>query len=204
MPLPPSVARKPIHARSIACRGYLREDGLWDIEGQITDTKSYDFHNEWRGAVTRGTPVHDMWIRLTVDETFVVRDVEAVTDASPYAICPDITPNFKQLIGLRIARGWTRRARERVGGTHGCTHLVELLAPIATTAFQAIGGYQRKRARESEESPGASRGVRPSILNTCHAWASDSEIVRRWAPQFYTGAETEPGRDPAPETAERG
>ncbi len=198
MPLSPPAVREPMHNRNVECRGYLREDGLWDIEGHIVDTKAYDFHNEHRGEVVRGTPVHDMWIRLTVDEEFVVRDVEVVTDASPYSICPAVTPNFKRLIGLRIASGWTRRVRERVGGTRGCTHLVELLGPLATTAFQAIGGYLRRRAREEHDGPDTRSGKRPSILNPCHAWADDSEVVRRWAPNFYTGEDKDaPGLAPA-------
>ena len=44
MPLPPAAPRKAVHTRSIDCRGYEREDGLWDIEGRLVDTKA--FH--WR------------------------------------------------------------------------------------------------------------------------------------------------------------
>lgn len=189
MPLTPAVPREPVHTRKIECRGYRREDGLWDIEGHIVDTKGFDFLSEWRGHVEAGTPVHDMWIRLTLDEGFVVREVEAVTDSSPYQMCPAITANFKRLIGLKIARGWNRQVRRMLGGINGCTHLVDLLGPIATTALQTMRGYERKKAREAQETPTA-RDVRPEVLNTCHAWAEDSPVVRRWAPKFYTGVET--------------
>jgi hypothetical protein len=30
MPLTPAASRTPIHHRRIDCRGYRREDGLWD------------------------------------------------------------------------------------------------------------------------------------------------------------------------------
>ena len=39
MPLPKSAPRKEIHRRSIVMHGYSREDGLYDIEGRITDLK---------------------------------------------------------------------------------------------------------------------------------------------------------------------
>src|SRR3546814_16757653 len=84
MPLSPPQPREHLHTRRIECRGYRREDGLWDIEGHIVDTKSYDFPNEARGEIKSGTPVHDMWIRLTIDAEYRIHDVEAVTAAGPY------------------------------------------------------------------------------------------------------------------------
>ena len=67
MPLSPAAPRQHIHTRIVDCRGYRRADGLWDIEGHITDVKTYDFGNHFRGAIAAGTPVHDMWVRLTLD-----------------------------------------------------------------------------------------------------------------------------------------
>ena len=57
MPLSPPAPREVLHDRRIECAGYHREDGLWDIEGHIVDTKPFDFETSFRGAVTAGTPV---------------------------------------------------------------------------------------------------------------------------------------------------
>ena len=59
---------------------------LWDIEGRLVDTKAYPFENSFRGE-TRRRALHEMWLRLTVDDALLVRDVVAVTDAGPYAVC---------------------------------------------------------------------------------------------------------------------
>lgn len=187
MPLSPAAAREPIHTRRVTCEGYRRADGLWDIEGHLTDVKSYAFSNESRGEVKPGEPVHDMWIRLTVDSDFVVREVEAVTDAAPFGVCPSIAPAFKQLAGLRIGPGWTKAVKQRLGGVHGCTHLTELLGPIATTAFQTIYPIVAKEMRDKPEAP--QDGRPPLLLNSCHAFRSDGEVVRRSWPQFYTGGD---------------
>ena len=40
MPLSPPVSRSPVHTRRIECRSYRRDDGLFDIEGHLTDRKS--------------------------------------------------------------------------------------------------------------------------------------------------------------------
>lgn len=181
MPLSTPISRKLIHRRSVQCGGYQREDGLWDIEGHLVDTKTYAFTNRERGEIAPGEPVHEMWLRLTVDDELLVRAVEAVTDAGPFSVCPAITDRFQQLRGLRIGHGWRQRVYKLLGGVNGCTHLVELLGPVATTAFQTI--YPIK-SRRQESRPDAKK---PLMLDSCHALASDGEIVKRHWPQFYTG-----------------
>ncbi len=183
MPLSPAAPREKLHNRDLTCRGYRREDGLWDIEGHLVDTKTYSFPNRDRGEVKAGEPVHEMWIRLTIDEDLLIHAAEAATDFGPYAICPDIVDRFRRLEGLRIGPGWTREVNKRVGGVNGCTHLVELLRPVATTAFQTLVAARSKRPQDPNR--------RPFLLDTCHAHASDSIVVKERWPRFYTGPESE-------------
>ncbi|MBV8193104.1 MAG: DUF2889 domain-containing protein [Alphaproteobacteria bacterium] len=198
MPLSPPVGRQLLHTRRVTCQGYFRDDGLWDIEGHITDEKSYEHSNEWRGTLRPGDFVHDMSIRLTLDHTFKIVDVEAVTDKSPYRICGDVAPDFKKLIGLRIGAGFHREVRARLGGVHGCTHVVELLGPVATTAFQTVSsGKARELNRAWRErmghkvDPNARRKGKPYVIDNCYAWAADGPVVKRWAPDYYTGPDGE-------------
>ena len=200
MPLSPPIGRQHLHTRRVTCQGFFREDGLWDIEGRITDEKSYEHANEWRGPIKPGDLVHDMSIRLTLDNKFTIVDVEAVTDKSPYRICGDVAPDFKKLIGLRIGGGFHREVRARLGGVHGCTHIVELLGPVATTAFQTISSGKAReleRAHRAKSDPApredapSKPGRKPYVIDTCHAWAADGPVVRRWAPDFYSGPDAE-------------
>lgn len=179
MPLSPAAPREQMHRRQVECRGYRREDGLWDVEGHMTDVKSYSFHNDWRGEVAAGEPVHDMWLRLTLDDDLVIQDVEAATAKGPYQICGDIIGSFAVLKGEQIKPGFTLRVRQLLGGTKGCTHLSELLGPMATTAFQTIYPLRVKRAIQ--------QGRRPAHLNSCHALATDGAMVKKHWPAFYTG-----------------
>ena len=138
-PLPePAAPRTHIHTRRVVCQGYRRDDGLWDIEGHLTDVKSYLFHTSCRGDIEPGDPLHGMWMRLTVTDRFEVVDIEAVIEKSPFVVCGGVSADYKQLVGLTIGAGWNRAIKERLGGVRGCTHLTELLGPIATTAFQTI------------------------------------------------------------------
>jgi hypothetical protein len=185
MPLSEPAPREHFHTRQIQCRGFKRQDGLWDIEGHMTDVKSYAFTNPWRGEITPGTPLHQMWIRITVDHRLTIVAIEAVTDHGPFRVCPDIVPNFQRLEGLRIGPGFNKKVKELVGGTQGCTHLVELMGPIATTALQTMAGQRRNDRPRDPDKPSRP----PPLLDTCHAFARDGEVVRTRFPEFYTGAE---------------
>jgi hypothetical protein len=129
-----------------------------------------------------------MWMRLTVDDGFVVRAVEAAMDGTPYSICGDVTPNFQRLVGERIGGGWRKRVRTVLGGVNGCTHLVELLGPLATVAFQTIVPYQRHRVKQAlKDGEADTTGRRPWQINTCYGWSSENDVVRRYLPDHYTG-----------------
>lgn len=173
--------RDPIHTRSVKVQAYRRKDGAYDIEGTLIDVKSVEFENMDRGLVKPGEPIHEMWLSLTLNLDLKILDAEARNIWGPYKICGDITPNFKRLVGLTIGRGWRKQVMELLGGTKGCTHLVELLGPIATTAFQAT--YQDRVARDRL----VDTDVRPALLNSCHAYASDSIVVMKRHPKYFTG-----------------
>jgi hypothetical protein len=203
MPLSEAPERELIHLRDIALRGYRRADGLFDIEAQLTDTKTYGFDNEDRGRIEAGEALHGMWMRMTVDDGLTIIACEAATDDSPYAICPQAAPNFSRLAGLKIGRGFLREANARVGGPVGCTHLRELLQQMATVAFQTVLPLRRHRAEENRaEAKGESQDARvaaswggpTALLNTCLAYGSDSPVVKRRWPELYTGSgeSTEP------------
>jgi hypothetical protein len=181
--------RELLHKRDFAFEGYLRADGLYDIEGRMTDRKSYAFPNDFRGEIAADEPLHDMRILVTIDEEFRIVDVLAETKASPFEVCPAITPAFTALKGARIGRGWSALLREKFGGVHGCTHHVELLRTLATVAFQTVYGAQQRRRREQRTVPpsenAAGSGKRPAFIDTCHALAADGEIVKNDWPDFY-------------------
>jgi len=182
--------RQHIHTRRVTCHGYRRADGLWDIEGHLTDVKSYSFHTTGRGDIEPGDPVHEMWLRLTVTDAFEVTDIEAETVKSPFPVCGCVTGDYKSLIGLTIGAGWNRAIKERLGGVRGCTHLTELLGPIATTAFQTIYPVlSRERAERAKDVPQQGPVERPVLLDVCHVFDTSGAYVKEHWPDHYTGTE---------------
>ena len=203
MPLSAPAPRESLHTRSIEINGYRREDGLYDIEAHLTDVKSFGQTNYDRGFIEAGEPVHDMWMRLTVDDTMEIVAAEAVSDKTPYVMCPTAAPNFSRLVGLRIKAGFLRDANHLVGGPVGCTHLRELLQQMATTAFQAINPSRVKREMQASGDPeprGSDKvdakitekmGGAPTILNTCLAYSADGPLVKRRWPHLYLGPDAD-------------
>jgi len=177
MPLSePKSPRQPLHHREIHARGYKRDDGLFDIEGHLHDSKAYDFKVQ-SGERKAGEPVHSMWLRITVNASLTIVDAEASSDAHPYpGFCGSITPDYKKLIGLAIRPGFTNRVRELLGGTSGCTHLTELVGTLATTSFQTMAGQIGQPADR-----------KPYQLDRCHALAVDAPAVAKYYPQWYVG-----------------
>ncbi|NOZ43406.1 MAG: DUF2889 domain-containing protein [Alphaproteobacteria bacterium] len=145
MPLSKAVMRTALHRRSIICEGYEREDGLWDIEARMEDIKHYSFNNKFRGTVAPGVPLHEMYLRLTLDDDFVVQDIEAQMDHIPFDSCGDIAVDYRKLVGVKIGIGWRRAINQRLGGKLGCTHLTELLPVMATVSFQTMMPIIMKR-----------------------------------------------------------
>ncbi len=177
MPLSaPQAVRQPLHRRTIEIRGYKREDGLYDIEGHLTDVKDFDLQVSG-GYRAAGEPIHSMWLRITIDKTLTIMDAEAFTEAMPYAgFCDQIGPAYKKLIGLAIRPGFNHRVQDLLGGIQGCTHITELIGALATTAFQTMAG-------QGHQDPAA----QPYQLDRCHALARDAPVVARYYPKWYIG-----------------
>ena len=177
MPLPISeIEREHTHTRRVRFEGYKRADGRWDIEAHLTDVKNHDYQL-LTGVRRAGQPIHEMWIRLTIDRGFNIVDAAAASDTVPYpGGCEAIAPAYRKLIGLNLARGFRKAANERLGGVLGCTHLTEMLAGMPPAAIQTFAG-EMKEERDD--------GTKPFQLDQCHALETTSETVKKWYPKWF-------------------
>lgn len=173
--LSPAVPREAVHKRQINCNGFVRADGLYDIEAELTDHKTYDFPSDFRGTVTPDLAVHHMVLRITINGDRVIQHAEAITITGPYAICPTANAVFDNLVGLQIGPGWRRKVQAAIGGRHGCTHITELLGPVATIAYQTLYGEEARQKRQSGTlSDQDKQASRSQLANSCVGYADDS------------------------------
>ena len=188
MPLPPSTPqRQRLHTRSITYEGFRRDDGLFDIDAHLVDAKDHDFEL-LTGLRPAREAVHDMWVRVTIDRTFVIHAIEVRTDGMPYpGACDRIEPAYARLVGASLVDGFRKRLHEDMGGVRGCTHVTELLGSLPTAAVQTFAGLQPEDDGEHK----------PFQLDRCHALATTADTVRRYYPKWYRGTEPLPAEEQA-------
>ena len=181
--LPAPVARRPVHTRRIAFEGFLRDDGLWDIDCTLSDTKAEAIHMRERGLLPPGEPVHLLRVRLTVDDSFTIRDIATASPKVPFPECHTAAGDpMRKLVGLTMGPGWRRKIEGAIGGVGGCTHLRELVFNAATAAFQMIPHYRATHGGGNDAMP---TDKPPFYMGQCMTWAFDGPVVQRLAPHFH-------------------
>ncbi|MFO1233490.1 DUF2889 family protein [Acidovorax temperans] len=176
MPLSAPVPRKTSHIRRVTYQGYEREDGLWDMEAELHDSKAHDMPSfRHQGVRLAGDPIHHMWLRVTIDRKLVVHAIEAAMDAHPLQDCPQARPALQGMVGACMARGWRQAIAQHMGGVASCTHLRELLFNMATAAFQTLPAA----------FGGGDPDTPPRHLGQCTGWDFEGNGVKEYFPQFY-------------------
>ena len=179
MSLPVPQPRKRLHQRQVRYEGFARDDGLFDIEGHLVDTKDQDT-TLLTGVRHAGDPIHDMWVRLTIDRQFVIHAIEVKASAIPYpGGCERIEPAYQKLVGENLMKNFRLALHSALGSVKGCTHITELLGNAPTAAVQTFAGLRKR------EDEGADK---PFQLDRCHALDTTGEVVKRYYPKWYRAA----------------
>ncbi|MFU2325816.1 DUF2889 domain-containing protein [Pseudomonas sp. NFX98] len=185
--------RQLLHTRNVTCTGYLRSDGLFDIEARLLDTKGVDTQLSY-GTIPAGGVLHQMVMIMTVNLQLEIQHIEARSEVTPTPLCAEISAAYAKLKGIRIGPGLKKQVAERVGGIQGCTHLTELLGPMATTAVQIVGPIVQKELLERAARDPGFKMPEQKIIGTCHAFQPGGEPARRlteWRPHVLTGKNVE-------------
>lgn len=156
-------------------------DGLLTVAGRLRDRRPWA-----RGPLQVGE-LHDITLRITVERAGLVIVAAAVEMTTfPHTECPAIAPAFQGLVGLSVARGYTRAVQERFAGAAGCTHIDQLARAMGPVVIQAVTSV---RARDRDwEALDSAPADRPSTfpVNTCHVWAeggpAEQKLAAGWRP----------------------
>jgi len=176
MPLPAHQPRRHVSTRETLFRCFQRDDGLWDIEGELRDYKQEDFSVRNGRSWQAGEFIHHMLIRVTIDKDMLVHAIDATMEAHPHGICRQAIDGMQRMVGCTMARGWRKAIDQHLGKVEGCTHLRELLFNMATAAFQAL-----EDVRQASAAPDAP----PPYLGTCKTWDVSGPVVEQVFPLFW-------------------
>lgn len=201
--------RRLVHQRNIHADVFARDDGLWDVEAELIDTKARDFELA-TGLRRTGEPIHHMRLTVTIDTRMNVIDAKAEMLRVPYAgYCDEIAPDYDRLIGLNLLKNFRVDVRQRFGGTAGCTHVTELTNVLPTAAVQAFAGevVRTQDVSQGGVAGAAPTGQKPFQIDRCHALRSDGPAVAEFYPRWYRAAapasDTSDASTPTPKTRQQ-
>lgn len=170
----------PLHRRSIEYEAFDAGDEL-RIVGRLRDTRP------WAREGQAVSLVHDIELRVSVRiADMTITESEADLHTYPHSECPAIAPAFAGLVGLSVARGFTREVQSRFGGPRGCTHLEQLARSLGPVVVQAVMSGRSLAVTRGELPDLLSGAPSPWARNTCHIWAeggvADQKIAAGWHP----------------------
>ncbi|HZM54843.1 MAG TPA: DUF2889 domain-containing protein, partial [Acidimicrobiales bacterium] len=155
----------PLHRRTLEYEAFDAGDSL-RIVGRLRDTRP------WARDGQAITLVHDIELRVTVRITdMTITESEAEMHTFPHTECPGIVPAFAGLVGLNVARGFTREVQNRFGGPRGCTHLEQLARSLGPVVVQAVTSGRALSVSRGESADLLAGESSPWARNTCHIWA---------------------------------
>jgi Protein of unknown function (DUF2889) len=172
-------AEAPLHRRSIVYEAF---DGGEDlrVRARLEDVRP------WADGARSVSLVHDMSLSVTVRVAdMTITAATADMHVFPHAECPAILEAFGGLVGLSVARGYTREVQRRFGGPNGCSHLEHLARSLGPVVVQAVTS-RRARAVSRGETPDLLAGTTPWARDTCHVWAeggvAEEKLAAGWRP----------------------
>ena len=186
MALPTAARERELkHRRSIDVQIYSRGNGLWEVDAHISDVRTLETRMV-NGLLPPGQPIHDMLLRLVVNESLDIVEAGAQTAAMPYpGQCDNYGDVYSRLVGLNLMKGFRQAVKERVGGAQACTHITELAQVLPTAVVQAFAG-------DVIDTHGASAdSTQPFQIDRCHALRADSPTVQTYYPRWYRPAKPE-------------
>ena len=205
MSLPPAAPQRQLkHRRQIDVQVFACGNGLWEVDAVLTDVKTRIAHMA-EGPRPPGTPIHDMLLRLVVNEQLDVVAAGSESRWVPYTgICDkhgdelgdEQGDAYTRLVGLNLLQDFRKQLRRRVGGVLGCTHITELAQVLPTAVVQAFAG-------EVIDTRGTADGAqKPFQIDQCHALRSSGEAVRLHYPRWYRAPVAAPAEQPHPDLTE--
>jgi Protein of unknown function (DUF2889) len=175
----PSITRRLLHRRALDVQVFARDDGQFDVEASLSDTKTHDVPLAGLNRKA-GDPIHEMRLHLTVDGALNITAASSETLWMPYpGACDEHGNAYARLVGLNLMKGFRQAVLERLSGTRGCTHLTELCQVLPTAVIQAMAGSV------VDTREGDAAGNPPFQLDRCHALRRDGATVAQFYPRWH-------------------
>ncbi len=164
--------KRLVHRREIVIRTFKLGKNSIFVEGRLIDRGD---PVETKKPPQKYQPIHEMVIHWRVQgPEMLIEEASAAMPYHPNRECPAILPVIRSLKGLRIARGFTMKAKKAIGGIKGCAHVTSLVLAMAEETIQ---GHWAAYIEERKEKGLAEDEIK-NFINTCHLWREEGPIVK--------------------------
>jgi hypothetical protein len=169
----------PVHRRTVTMEVFDRDD-WFAVIGTLHDQRP------WADGSRGPRDLHVMELGIVVRRAdLCIVDAAAEMQAFPHAECTVIEDNFRDLVGLSVARGYTNAVQERFGRERGCSHLEFLARALGPVVVQGVTSSAARQVELGRPHPMGERAF-GFLANTCHVWAVDGpgpeKIELGWRP----------------------
>jgi hypothetical protein len=146
-------------------------------ERNINASVSRDGEDQIRTKASLLDLNHNMRVEIRVriqDRTIVGADAQMVK--TPFAVCHSTASFVKNLVGLKIERGITRKLSNLLGRSEGCTHIYELCVEAVRLSSNVLLGFEvgdeewRERRLSDDEFIARAKGF---LANSCLPFKTD-------------------------------
>jgi Protein of unknown function (DUF2889) len=150
------------------------------VRGELVDNRA-DYQNN-----DEEIAVHGMVVRLTynVNTGIITRSEMALPQMAFEDICAQEMPaKAEELEGSKVGSDFNQKVAEIFGATRGCMHLMTLYRAIGMALNQASSWNHTFRGLDENCQPqnvvNVMTVIHSNIVDTCHAWQSESGGVSR-------------------------
>ncbi len=180
----------PVHRRALDYQVFDQGQAL-TVVGTLRDTRPWAVGSEV-------SVVHDMELQVSVRiDDLTITEAQAHMHQFPHTECPGIVAAFAGLVGISVARGYTRQVQQRFGGPKGCTHLEQLARSLGPVIVQGVTSRRAQAMSRGEVDDLLADTGSPWARDSCHIWATDGIAEQKLAAGWRPGA----GAYPSPALA---
>lgn len=166
-----------VHDRSISIKCFVDAAKRIRAIGVLQDDKGIPVVSYAGKIVGPGGTVHRMRVVLVVSARLVVEDIGVELIDVPGELCRGIQSAYNSMLGVTIAKGYSRTVRERLGGVAGCTHTTNLLLQMGPAVMQTYYSLSLGPNLYSAQR----NALYAELAGSCHVFRSDGPVFHHHA-----------------------
>ena len=109
-----------------------------------------------------------------------IKEIKGSFRTWPLEECIRGIDSLKELVGAKIAPGFSELVKQTVGSNRGCTHLAALMMNMGNVCVQGRGAFLRKYVPDNAARYKAmvEQAEELGLLDSCVSWREDGPIIR--------------------------